>query len=87
MNSNNVQTISARKILDEVSFIRPILIVLLVLYHSLCLHTGKWKPINGMEIIPFYRDLGLFVYLFSFLDTYGVINARGKTVKRIYGAW
>ena len=64
MNSNNVQTISARKILDEVSFIRPILIVLLVLYHSLCLHTGKWKPINGMEIIPFYRDLGLFVYSF-----------------------
>lgn len=61
MNSKNT---ALRINLDEVSFIRPILIILLVLYHSLCIHTGNWRTIEGMNIIPAYREIGRLAFSF-----------------------
>lgn len=75
-----------RKNLDEVSFIRPILIILMVLYHALCIHTGNWRILEGMTVIPAYRELGRIAYSFmleSFVFVSGYVWAyqretRGK---------
>lgn len=52
--------------LDEVSFIRPILIVLLVFYHATCIHiqTGSWTLPKGVEELPIYIFAGKFAYAF-----------------------
>ena len=60
----NQGSTALRTNLDEVSFIRPILIILLVLYHSLCIHTGNWRTIEGMNVIPAYREIGRLAYSF-----------------------
>lgn len=46
------------KLLTEVSIIRPLIIFLLVVYHSLCLYTGGWKPPQGVEPNAAYWWLG-----------------------------
>ena len=84
MNSNNLHAISVRNNLDEVSFIRPILIILLVLYHSLCIHTGNWEPIGAEKIIPFYKELGVLAYSFmleSFVFVSGYVWAYQREGK------
>lgn len=50
--------------LDEVSFIRPILIVLLVLYHAFCPWTGAWEPFDGFEPIVTYQWIADTAYSF-----------------------
>lgn len=37
--------------LDEVSFIRPILIVLLVFVHCFTVFNGGWPPFEGYKIV------------------------------------
>ena len=51
-------------ILSEVSFIRPILIVFLVLYHALCIHTGRWELPDGVTLIPAYKGVARLIYGF-----------------------
>lgn len=83
MNTSNP---AIRTNLDEVSFIRPILIILMVLYHALCIHTGNWRILEGMTVIPVYRELGRLAYSFmleSFVFVSGYVWAyqretRGK---------
>lgn len=53
-----------RQNLDEVSFIRPILILLVVLYHSMAIHTGNWEMPEGGTIIPVYKAIGRLSYAF-----------------------
>lgn len=58
------QDIQQRKNLDEVSFIRPILIVLLVLYHAFAPWCGAWKSFDGYEPNEAYWWIGKAAYSF-----------------------
>lgn len=60
---NTVQT-EIRTNLDEISFIRPILILLVVLYHSMAIHTGNWDLPDGCRAIPAYKAIGRLSYAF-----------------------
>ncbi len=69
----------ARKNLDEVSFIRPILILLLVVFHSFAIFSGAWDMPEGLEVIPAYGwvarsayaiMLECFVFLSGYLWAY-----------------
>lgn len=73
MDTNNVGYPATRTYLDEISFIRPNLIVLLVLYHSLCIHTGNWTIIDGMNVIPAYKEIGRAAYSFM-LETFVLVS-------------
>lgn len=53
-----------RKNLDEVSFMRPILIVLVVLYHAMAIHTGNWSLPEGTQEIAAYAAVGRIAYIF-----------------------
>lgn len=59
-SNNNI----LKKNLDEISFIRPILIVLLVLYHSFAPWCGGWGPIVGCESNEVYWWIGESAYSF-----------------------
>ena len=53
-----------KKNLDEVSFMRPILIVLVVLYHAMAIHTGNWDLPEGTPQIGAYAAVGRIAYMF-----------------------
>lgn len=36
----------------------------MVLYHSMCIHTGNWKLLEGMRVIPAYTEIGRVAYSF-----------------------
>ena len=48
----------------EVSFIRPILIILLVLYHSFAIYSGAWHAPEGMVYYSPYRWVAKVSYSF-----------------------
>lgn len=50
--------------LDEVSFMRPVLIVLVVLYHAMAIHTGNWHLPEGTHLIGAYTAIGRIAYIF-----------------------
>lgn len=50
-----------KKLLYEISIIRPLVIFLLVVYHCLCLYTGGWKAPEGLQHIPAYYWLGKLI--------------------------
>ena len=58
--------------LDEVSVIRPLLIILLVLYHSFAPWTGAWLPFDGFEHSDVYKWIGLLSYSFMLPTFVGV---------------
>ena len=41
-----------RKLLTNLSLIRPILLVLLVFYHAFAIYSGAWDPIEGYPEVP-----------------------------------
>lgn len=53
-----------RSILFEVAITRPIIILLLLLYHSLSPYCGTWNQIDGIEAVTFYSVLGHFIHGF-----------------------
>ncbi len=65
----------SRNNLDEVSFIRPILVVLLILYHSMCIHLeiGSWTLPYGVDKLPIYAIIGKLSYSFM-LETFVFIS-------------
>ena len=63
-----------RKNLDEVSFIRPILIFLLVLYHAFAPWCGAWRPFDGFQENLIYWWIGKFAYSFM-LPTFVFISS------------
>ena len=56
--------ITIRKNLDEVSFIRPILIILLVLYHAFAPWCGAWKAPESLIPNEAYWWVGKTAYSF-----------------------
>lgn len=61
--------------LDEVSLMRPILIVLLVVFHAFCPYDGNWEAFAGFEQITVYKwlDRGVFAFMlesFVFISGY-----------------
>lgn len=56
--------IALRKNLDEVSFIRPILIIILVLYHAFAPWCGAWKAPESLEPNEVYWWVGKTAYSF-----------------------
>lgn len=59
--------------LDEISFIRPILIVLLVLYHAFAPWCGAWNAFDGFQENIFYWWIGKLAYSFM-LPTFVFIS-------------
>lgn len=59
--------------LNQVSIIRPILILLLVFYHSFAIFSGAWEPIAGIPDIPVYWWLDKLSYSFM-LETFVFIS-------------
>lgn len=83
MIDNNIRN-PFRQNLDEVSFIRPILILLVVLYHSMAIHTGNWEMPEGGTIIPVYKAIGRLSYAFmleAFTFISGYVWAYQREVK------
>ena len=44
------------KLVDEVAFIRPILILFLVVYHAFLIYGGGWAQPVGYVDIPLYKE-------------------------------
>ena len=59
--------------LDEVSFIRPILIVLLILVHCFTVFNGGWPPFSGFQECTLYKWLSRTAYSFM-LETFIFIS-------------
>lgn len=62
-----------KQIIDEVSFIRPILLIMVVLYHSFAPFTGTWEPFEGYEANEFYHWIASFSYS-SMLETFVFVS-------------
>lgn len=61
---------SKGKILSEIAVIRPILIILLVVYHSFIIYQGGWSEPIGFEHNRAYWRISKASYSFM-LETYG----------------
>lgn len=76
----------ARKVwLNEVSFMRPILLVLLVSYHSFAPFVGTWPMPDGVHDVEAYRWLGLlsrafmlegFVFISGYIFTFQIVDCK-----------
>lgn len=64
---------NCKRNLDEVSFIRPILIVLLILVHYFTVFNGGWAPFEGYDDCLTYKWLSRFCYSFL-LETFVFIS-------------
>ena len=53
-----------KEYLYEIAFCRPILIILLVLYHSFVIYTGVWDMPRGVASIPVYAWVADIAYSF-----------------------
>ena len=86
---NNLQQTapnSARKVwLNEVSFMRPILLVLLVSYHAFAPYVGTWPMPDGIHQIDAYSWLGYlsrafrlegFVFISGYIFTFQVVERK-----------
>ena len=72
--------------MEDVCYIRLLLIVLLVIYHAFAIHSGAWNPIG--EQIALYGWLDKFAYSFMlecfvFISgyVYGMQVRNGKEIK------
>ena len=81
MADNSIMSTIKRKNLDEVSFIRPILIVLLVLVHSFTVFNDGWPPFEGYVPCEAYKWISRFSYSFmleTFIFVSGYVYAFQK---------
>lgn len=61
-----MSTIDKPKIrLDEVTLMRSILAILIVLFHAFCCWDGRWKPFDGFEENPFYGWISRVAFAFT----------------------
>lgn len=74
--------------LDEVSFIRPILIVLLILVHCFTVFNGGWPPFEGYQACTSYTWfsrtcysflLETFVFISGYIYAYQVLYLQKQT--------
>ena len=76
--------------LYEISFMRPILLVLLVSYHAFAPYCGAWQMPEGVESNIFYKWLGLFSRAFrleAFVFVSGYIFALQIIKKNKFGSF
>ena len=69
LNENQLK----RKNLDEVSFIRPVLIILLVMYHAFAPWCDSWRAFDGFKDVELYWWIGKLSYSFM-LPTFVFIS-------------
>ncbi len=84
---NTNKNLLERKKLDEISFIRPILIVLLVLFHAFAPWCGSWRPFEGFQENSVYWWVGKLSYsymlpMFVFISSY-VFAYQRETLGKI----
>ncbi len=63
-----------KRLLYEISIIRPFVILLIVIYHALCIYGGQWQAVNDVEI-PLYALLtkvisGIHLEAFAMISGY-----------------
>lgn len=84
-----------KKLLPEITIIRPLIIFLLVVYHCLCVFTGGWVQPQGVEKIGAYWWLGKLIsgfrieciaFVGGYVMAYQFIE-RGKDQKFIPFLW
>lgn len=84
-----------KTLLYEVSIIRPLVIFLLVIYHSLCIYTGGWERPAGVDPNPVYWWLGRLISGFR-IETIAFVGgyvfayqciARGRRAPFFQFAW
>ena len=94
MNIEKKET-SSKKWLNEVSFMRPILLVLLVSYHAFAPWVGSWPLMEGVHEVESYRWIGLlsrafrlegFVFISGYIFTFQIeekhkFNSLGSLIK------
>lgn len=61
-----------KKLVYEVNVIRPLVILLLVVFHCFCVHAKNWDPIPGVFDIPAYYWIANFISGFQ-LETMAVV--------------
>ena len=85
------------KQLNEINILRPIIIVLLVLYHSFIIYTNGWPKVEGIEECVIYywiaklsyaSMLETFTFISGYLFAYAIYNGkkysfRSLTIKKI----
>lgn len=59
---NTLKTPMAKKYLEDVVYLRLILIFLLIWTHAFSPYTGAWQRIQGVEEIPSYYWIGFFIH-------------------------
>ena len=59
--------------LDEVTWMRCILAILIVFFHSFLCFDGKWRAFDGMIDIPVYRWLSRISFAFT-LEAFVLIS-------------
>ena len=84
-NMDNKQLIQKKIWLNEVSFMRPILLVLLVSYHSFAPYVGAWEKPEGIDDVNIYKVIGLlsrafrlegFVFISGYIFTFQLIEKK-----------
>lgn len=69
--------------LNEISIMRPVLLVLLVAYHAFAPYVGSWDKPDGIEELELYRWIGLlsrlfrlegFVFISGYIFTFQVVE-------------
>lgn len=71
--------------LNEVSFMRPVLLVLLVLYHAFAPFVGTWDLPEGISDVNLYKIIGLlsrafrlegFVFISGYIFTFQLVERK-----------
>ena len=71
--------------LNEISFMRPILLVMLVSYHAFAPYVGSWSKIDGISDVDAYWWIGQlsrafrlegFVFVSGYVFTYQIVKCR-----------
>lgn len=82
---NKINSQSPKVWLNEVSFMRQILLVLLVSYHAFAPYVGTWSMPEGIHEVEVYRWLGFlsrafllegFVFISGYIFTFQVLERR-----------
>ena len=68
-----MNTKNPKKLLYEVSIIRPIVILLLVIMHSFCIYAGAWGMPTGIEYVAVYRLFVNFIMGFR-IETIALVS-------------
>lgn len=77
--------------LNEVSFMRPILVLLLVSYHAFAPYCGAWLELEGIKSVEAYKWIALFskAFLlegFIFISGY-IFNFQLKSKNTFINVW